>query len=179
MECKANLVGVSNDILTGKVNITFSTIDKHILNIINEIQNIDLRLNAKKWAEKRSLDSNAYLWVLCTKIAEKLNTSKEEVYENLLQRYGFCYEDDNGYVVISVKSCVDMSKVQGHWKYYKDSSDGKFKSYIMLKGSSEYDTLEMSNFLKMVVEDAKELGIETMTDEEIRRMNEQWHVNLS
>ena len=44
----------------------------------------------------------------------------------------------------------------------------------MIKGSSEYDTKEMSHFVNIIVEKAKELGIDTMTPEEIRKMNERW-----
>ncbi len=179
MECKANLVGVSNDILTGKINITFSTSDKTITDYIDEISNIDLNLKAVKWHKKRSLDSNSYCWHLCTLLANKLGTSKNEIYEKFIQDESIYQEDDNGFIVVSVKACVDMSKIDGHWKYYKDSKDGKFKSYIMLKGSSEFNQEQMNHFLQMIVEECHAHGISTITNEEIRRMNEQWHVNLS
>lgn len=175
MECKANLLAVSNDILTGKVILQFST-DKTVLDCIEDIQNKDLRLNAKKWAEKRSLDANAYLWLLVTKIAEKINSSKDEVYEEMLQRYGKCYEDDNGLVTITVKSCVNMDTIAGHWKFIKESKDGKFKSYLMIKGTSEYDSKEMHYLLSMIVEEAKGLGIETMTTQEIKELAERWQI---
>lgn len=67
---------------------------------------------------------------------------------------------------------VDMSKVDGHWKYIKDN--GKFASYLMIKGSSEYDTVEMSHFIDRIVEEAKELGIETATPDELERMKQEW-----
>ena len=44
------------------------------------------------------------------------------------------------------------------------------------KGSSLYDTLEMSRLIDGVVSDAQELGIDTMTPEEIREMKERWNV---
>ena len=34
----------------------------------------------KEHKEKRSLDANAYCWILCKKIADKLHITKEEVY---------------------------------------------------------------------------------------------------
>ena len=40
-----------------------------------------LSLEIKKYRRKRSLDANAYAWVLMSKLAEVLHTSKEEVYE--------------------------------------------------------------------------------------------------
>lgn len=124
------------------------------------------RLKLLKWTEKRSPDANAYLWVLCSKMAEVLGTSKDEVYEELLQRYGLV--DDE--IVITVKKSVDMSKVEGHWHLLK--SDDKWCGYIRIRGTSEYDRREMAHFLDMVVEDAKELGIETLPPAELERMKE-------
>lgn len=131
-----------------------------------------MSIEAKKYRAKRSLDANAYAWVLFTKIAEVVRSSKDEIYENMLQKYGHLYKDDDGYVTITVRADVDMSKVQGHWKFYK--SNGKFSSYLMIKGSSEYDTAEMAKFIDAVVLEAKELGIETATPDEIERMKTLW-----
>lgn len=44
----------------------------------------------------------------------------------------------------------------------------------MIKGSSEYDTVEMSHFIDRIVEEAKELGIETATPDELERMKQEW-----
>jgi hypothetical protein len=53
-------------------------------------------------------------------------------------------------------------------------SNGKFTAYLMIKGTSEYNVAEMQKFLNMVVLEAKELGIETATPDEIARMNALW-----
>ena len=42
-------------------------------------------------------------------------------------------------------------------------------------GSSQYNTKQMSRLIDMVVEGAKELGIETLTPEELARIKEEWH----
>lgn len=36
-----------------------------------------VKIDISRWREKRSLDSNAYAWVLMDKIADKTNTTKE------------------------------------------------------------------------------------------------------
>jgi hypothetical protein len=131
-----------------------------------------LSIVAKKYRQKRSLDANAYCWVLITKIAEMLNSSKEEIYEDMLQKYGFIYQDDDGYITVTVKADVDMNKITGHWKFLK--GNGKFNSYLMIKGSSEYDSAEMAKFIDRIVDEAKELGIETMTPAELERMKAAW-----
>lgn len=144
---------------------------------IEDIRSFDkLRIKAVKYKEKRSLDANAYAWVLMTKIANHpdVSSSKEEIYEEMLQKYGALFEDEDGYVTVTVKKTVDMSKIDGHWKFIKDN--GKFASYIMIKGSSEYDTAEMSHFIDHIVDEAKELGIETATPDELERMKQEWNV---
>ena len=90
----------------------------------------------------------------------------------LLEQAFDTYQDDDGYITVTVKSEVDMSKIDGHWKFYK--SNGKFSSYMMIKGSSQYDSAEMAKFIDHIVQEAKELGIETLTPDELARMNAEW-----
>lgn len=176
MEFTGRAMGVSTDFLTGKMNITLEVNEASVIRGgYDRIKNLDkLSVKIVKYREKRSLDSNAYAWALMTKIAAELGSTKDEIYEDILQQDGFLYEDDEGFVTMNVKSEVDMRKIPGHWRYCRTSKDGRFKSYLMIKGSSEYDTKEMSHFVNIIVEKAKELGIDTMTPEEIRKMNERW-----
>lgn len=167
------LKDVSKDWITGKYNITFTCNEESAMDHIQNIKECEkLSIEAKKYRKKRSLDANGYLWVLCTAIAEVVKSSKEEVYEEMLRKYGVVYKDDDGYITVTVKKEVDMSKIAGHWLFYKDN--GKFASYLMIKGTSEYDTAEMAHFVDMVVQEAKELGIETLTPDELKRMVTAW-----
>lgn len=129
----------------------------------------DLRAKFTKWSEKRSLDANGYLWVICTKMAEVLKSSKDEVYEECIRKYGYV---DDPPITVTVKSYVDMSKIDGHWKLIH--SNGEYSGYIRIRGSSEYTKAEMAHFLDMVVQDAKELGVETLIPEEIERLKQDW-----
>lgn len=173
MNFTGKIQNIAKDWNTGQFHITFSVNEPSAINQVDSIRECEkLSIEAKKYREKRSLDANAYAWVLFTKIAEVVQSSKDEIYEEMLQKYGYIYQDDEGYITVTVKAEVDMSKIQGHWKYYK--SNGKFSSYLMIKGSSEYDTAEMAKFIDAVVEEAKELGIETATPEEIERMKSLW-----
>ena len=174
MECTGKLHSVNKDWRTGKIIISFE-INEEPTEAINEVSQCEqLSITAKKYRKKRSLDANAYCWVLMTNIANHpdVRSSKEEVYEEMLQKYGYLYQDENGYIPITVKAGVDMSKIVGHWKFYK--SNGKFDSYLMIKGSSEYDSAEMSHFIDMVVQEAKGLGIEVLTPDELERMKQTW-----
>ena len=118
---------------------------------------------------KRSLDSNSYCWVLCTKIAEVLNTTKDEVYLQELKRYG------QSLLVPVAKD----KKPDGYFKYYQFESRRKLNGvvvdfYKVFKGSSEYDSKEMSILLNGIVEDAKELDIETLEDIRIKELIKEW-----
>lgn len=172
MECTGRLTGAARSFDGNSLVITFE-VDRTAEKQIEDIRKQDkLTIKATKFRQKRSLDANAYAWVLMTKISDVVHSSKEEIYEEMLQRYGTCYEDENGYVTITVKKSVDMSKIDGHWKLC--GGNDKFNSYLMIKGSSEYDTAEMSRFIDHIVQEAQELGIETMTPDEIERMKQEW-----
>lgn len=173
MEGTGRIVQVSRDFDTGSILVTLvlSGAPAQELQALKALDKLTVCI--KKWKKKRSLDANAYAWVLMGKIANTIKSSKEEVYEEFLQNYGPIYEDEDGYVVITVKSTVDMSKIDGHWKRYKDNE--KFTSYLKIKGSSEYDTAEMSHFIDHIIEEAKELGIETLPPDEIERIKTAWH----
>lgn len=120
--------------------------------------------------KKRSLDANAYAWVLCQKIAEVLQTSKDEVYERMIQRYSTFDMDEVGYITVTMLQRVPVEKLGGHWRMI-GTHDG-FNSYIRLKGSSEMDPKEMNHLITGIVSEAQELGIETMTPRELKRMEE-------
>lgn len=181
MNFTGKIQNIVKDWSTGQFHITFSVNEPSAINQVDSIRECEkLSIEAKKWRQKRSLDANAYCWLLMTKIAEAISVpgavvSKDEIYEEMLQKYGYLYKDDEGYITITLKADDDVSKLPGHWKFYK--GNGKFSSYLMIKGSSEYDTAEMSRFIDAVVCEAKELGIETATPDEIERMKATWGSN--
>lgn len=173
MECTGKIQNITKDYLSGQLQITFAINEPSAINAVNDIKDCEkLSIRAVQFREKRSLDANAYAWVLFTKIADAVNSSKDEIYEEMLQKYGVLYQDDDGYITVTVRDDVDMSKIQGHWKFYK--GNGKFSSYLMIKGSSEYNTAEMAKFIDAVVLEAKELGIETLPPDELERMKSLW-----
>lgn len=179
MEFTGQVMGVSKDWNTNKFQITFSVNeDRAITTGYDSLKDLDkITVKVAKYRKKRSLDANAYAWLLMSKIAGALGTSKEEVYEIMLKRYGKLYEDEDGLILITVKESVDRSKIDGHWQKIKDN--GKYVGYAMIKGSSEYDTKEMSTFIDGVVSEAKELEIETISLDELANIKEKWGVEVA
>lgn len=125
----------------------------------------------KEHKERRSLNANAYAWSLISKLGNALRVSKEEMYIQLLERYG-------QFEVVSVLSHIDVTP---YFKYFKEAGRSKtngkeFTHYRVFKGSSEFDTREMSIFIDGIVSECKELGIETMTSAELEYLKSMWGV---
>ena len=132
-------------------------------------QDRDKVFEIKEHKEKRSLTANAYAWSLIGKIADALRTSKDEVYLDMLKRYGQSE-------LVSVLSSID---VQGYFKYFEPigtaTLQGKeFTHYRIFKGSSEYDTREMAVLIDGIISEAKDLEIETLPETEVKRLKEMW-----
>lgn len=123
----------------------------------------------KPYRQKRSLNANSYAWVLINEIANRLRTSKDEVYLEMLKRYGQSK-------VISVLSEIDISRFV---KYYEEIGKGhvegkEFTHYRCYIGSSEYDSREMAILIDGIVDEAKELGIDTLPTTAVERMKALW-----
>ncbi len=152
----------------------------------------------KKWkiAEckpKRSLNANAYFWVLVDKIAKSLHEPSADIHNKLLsENLCFMYEDEtikwmtsprkpdrfgllkegNAYWYDSGR-IVFMHKPNGE-PYMNGDKKQTARIYLRVKGSHEMDTSEMSRLIEGTVMEARELDIETMTPDELKRMMAAW-----
>lgn len=161
-----------HDIALGKWLITFETDESP--DVFDKTRDKELTVEVKQYRNKRSLDANEYCWVLCTEIAKVINSSKDEVYEQAINDYApLDRREDGGLVTVTMLKIIPVKLLGGHWKILDDTR-GKFNVYMRLKGSSEMNSAEMSHFLDGLVSDAKELGIETDTPEQIERMKSLW-----
>lgn len=131
----------------------------------DELKDKTLDISIKPFRKKRSLDQNSYAWVLIGKIADKLRTSKDEVYLTMLKRYGqggvIKVQPQNEQAILSA-----LKYYEPHEKLYTE----KDKYYRVYAGSSGYNTEEMTVFVDGIISEAKELGIETMTPDELAEM---------
>lgn len=171
MICRGVLKGLSLDWHSKKPEVTLQLEAR--AEDIERLQDKALSVELKQYREKRSLDANAYAWVLISRIAAALNTDKDSVYESMLQDYGFPYVGEDGIgKKLTVLKGIDPAEFGLHVKYIGDGHVGgkEFSHYLVIRGSSEYDTREMSSFIDSIVQEARELGIETLTPTEIGRM---------
>lgn len=163
--------GVSFSYTTGKPLITLEMNERQTaLNMVDTLKNAEkLSIKIGRFREKRSLNANNYAWKLITEIGNVTRQGKDEVYLAMLKRYG------QG-ELISVLAHIPIGE---YLKYYEEAGEstlnGKlFKHYRVYKGSSEFDTREMSIFIDGVVSEAKELGINTDTPDQIAKMKALW-----
>ena len=117
--------------------------------------------------------------MLCTKIADAVGTSAVRVHNDMLRKYGQIELVDGQAVYLVIPDTDEaQARVDEAMTYHirptsqvKSGKDGKmYRTYMMLRGSHDYDTKEMSTLIDGVVSEAKELGIETMTPDRIKEM---------
>ena len=87
MKLQGKLADISIDFETRKPKLTF--LINNQISSLEEIENVELLdIEAKKHRNKRSLDANAYCWVLLGKLAEKMNIKAEEIYKMEIKDIG-------------------------------------------------------------------------------------------
>jgi len=128
-----------------------------------------LDVEIKPHRERRSLDANAYFWVLVGQMADVLRTDKDSMYLQLLKRYG-----QYTYIIVKPEA---VEKTLQAWRLMEEigkTKDEKGVQMLAYFGSSTYDAKEMARLIDGTVSEAKELGIETMTPSELALIKEGW-----
>lgn len=178
---------IGRDLDTGQFIVDLR-VDQDVRGTFQKLKDVVLDIRISKHRKKRSLDANAYYWVLVTKISESLKVSKPFIHNQMLRRYGQIELFDGKAVYTVIPDTEDASrKVDEAEEYHlKPTSQVKYgkdgvmwRTYMMLRGSRTYDTREMSVLIDGVVSEANELGIETLPDTEIERMKREWGVDVA
>lgn len=149
-----------------------------------------LSLEIKRYRRKRSLDSNAYHWVLVGKLAKVLGMSNSEVHNMALRGYGQpeIYEGKGVYMTIPDTDTA-RRKVDNAMDYHlaptsqvREGNDGvMYRTYKLLRGSHTYNTEEMARLIDGMITLCKEAGIpdaEIATPDEKRLLKERYGVTL-
>ena len=141
-----------------------------------------LSISAREYRPPRSLNANAYAWSLISRLAARMSTreqafTKEEMYREMLARYGAEDTDDQGRpLTFTVRSDVDPGSFGVLCRPVgAEYRDGKhYVHYQAVKGSSQYDSREMAHFLDGIISDCREQGIETLPAEELDWIRRRW-----
>ena len=178
MESKGKIIDRSWDFKTGKLKISF-LLDT-LPSDLEELTGCDaLDITAKRHREKRSLNANSYFHVLVAKIAKAVNSSNTAIKNRLIREYGaFEYIDDK-IPTFRLKAEYEEDMLLREDMHVKpvgtDYVDGvPWVRMAFMRGSHTYNTAEMSRLIDGAVYEAKELGIETATPEQLERMKATW-----
>ena len=174
MKYKINHITFKTDPMDGSVIIKAKidrSYSKSCLLAMSEIKlpaNKDKKYNLEisEFKEKRTLNQNSYLFMLCDKIAKKVSNdadyqTKYTVYRKAIRECGY-----------SARHTVPNSLVADMLQLWnKDKYSGKFceivtdyglcSEMIFYKGSSNYNVKQMQRLIDCIVQDAKALGINT------------------
>lgn len=129
----------------------------------------------KEHRDKRSLDANAYAWVLIDRLAEATGCPKVDVYKRAIREIGGVSD-----TVCVVEKAAD--RLERVWQkngigWFSERAESKLKGCVTITlyfGSSTYDTRQMSRLIDYIVADCKALGIETLPPDKLEAMKGEW-----
>ena len=138
--------------------------------------------------EKRSLTQNAYYWKLAGEVVKKsikFGANINEIHNRNLRELGLRELINDKPLCIYLPDTEEAEKTALNAESYhlkptsqtKAGKDGTmFRCYVMLRGSHSFNTEEMSALVDLMVQEAKAVGVQTLTPIElahIRQLEEQ------
>lgn len=161
-----------------------------IVSLLETTTDKDLNISIKQYRRKRSLDANAYYWKLNTLLSEKIGVSKNRMHNLILRRYGQVELIDGQLMRIPVPDTeaaenMALEKEVYHIRPTSQVVEGKdgvmYRTYILLRGSSSYDTKEMSELIKGLITECLDAEIpeyEIMTPNEKEELRQRYGIEV-
>ena len=177
LRLRAKLLSLAPDLLN-KGEFIMSLAVKEVPSGVDKLPE-DLAVSLAKWSNRRSLDANAYHWVLVGKIAKVLGVSQNYVHNWLLRDHGqpeivnghlvpFFIPDTEEDMAWAMEADMHHLRITSH--VVMDDEGHRLRECIVIRGSHTYNTEEMAALIDGTIQEAKALGIETMTPADIERM---------
>lgn len=150
-----------------------------LLKPLHELRAMErLTIKMSKFREKRSLDANSYYWCLIGKLSKALKISTSYCHNLMLRRYGVLEEFDGKVVYLVIRDTEEAAQRADedeitHLKptsNVREGDDGMYRTYLLLKGSSKYTKDEFRHLIDGLVDECKNVGIETATPDELAKM---------
>lgn len=177
MKVTGKIIGANIDFRTNKPHLTLEVNElndfKQLVDDMNGCEKLSIEI--KPYRARRSLDANAYCWVLIDKLAEKTNGTKEEIYREYIKDIGGNSE------VVCVKNKAVERLCEG-WQrngigWQTETFPSKIEgctNVVLYYGSSCYDSAQMARLLDLIIQDCREQGIPTETPNQIAEMKARW-----
>lgn len=152
---------------TGQATASITKVVDELVKRGDEVVDIEV----KKHRDKRSLDANAYFHLLVDKMSKELRVTSDEVKRRLVCDYG----SKGVYIRLPATANIESFGV----RYYRLIGESKgtpkpCNDYLVYKPTHEMDKAEMSRLIDGTVEEAKQLGIETRTPDELAELKSLW-----
>ncbi len=174
MESKGKIVNITFDEYGNPLAII--ALSKECRAELHDFIGTELDVKISKHRKKRSKNANDYMWVLCSKIAAAVGISKDEVYTDAIHHAGI-YKDFHDLNPEAEKTFKVMWNTYGKgWvaERVDFEPDGEHIHMRGYYGSSVYNSKQMYILINFLKNEADNLGIETMTPNEILNMTSLW-----
>lgn len=129
------------------------------------------------WREKRSLNANAYFHVLVDKIAKAMKLGGDEVKKQMVLDYGTIATEGGERIIVALPKSANVDEYYPYAKWIGDftaKNGQRYSQYLFYKQTHTLDKDEMKQLIDGVIYEAKELGIETRTPDELASLIENW-----
>jgi len=142
--------------------------------LFDEYNGKEIEISISLPKTRRSMDANAYAWVLLGRLALRLRQPKDQIYRELIKRIGGNYE------VLEMKSeavqkFIELWSIKGiGWVCEVLDQAGDRTEVAAYYGSSVYDTRQMSALIDEIVMECRDNGIETITPREKDELMAAW-----
>lgn len=177
------------DYITGKITALIE-INEDFKQAYEELKDYKLDIEIKKYRKKRSLDANAYYWMLVSKLTRIIGLSNPEWHNYMLRMYGQPEIIDGKCLYITIPDTSEAEeKVNNAMDYHlqptsqaREGNDGiTYRTYRLLRGSHTFNTEEMAHLIDGIIHECKEAGIpdrEIATPDEQRILKEKYNIEL-
>lgn len=148
-------------------NVTL-TVGVDFRETFDSMKDKQVEITIKPYRQKRSKDANAFAWVVIDRIAEAMRMDKVDVYRNAIRSIGGV-SDTVCAVDRAVKDLRQLWEGRGIG-WVTDTMPSKIDgctNVILYRGSSVYDSKQMSALIDHLLQDAENIGLKIERPEDL------------
>lgn len=141
----------------------------------DDLNGTEVEVTIKKHRPKRGMTQNGLYWATLATLAHKLDVSNAYMHNVMIRRYGQPerFEDQVVYIMLPDTEEAENKALEAetyHLKPTSNTKDGKdglrYRAYMLMRGSSTYNTEEFSRLLDGLISECKEAGVHVLTGRE-------------
>lgn len=138
----------------------------------DDLNGTEVEVTIKKARKKRSLDANGLYWASLTELARRLEVSNAYMHNSMIRQYGQpeMYGEKVAYIMLPDTDETERKALEAETYHIKPTSqtrEGKdgvtYRAYMLMRGSSTYNTEEFSRLLDGLMEACRSAGVHVMT----------------